>query len=148
MPKRKNKDDFNQIPKPIDEQKPGDLLSQGRRRKLLDIPGDACGVEINTQTNLDIIKTKGRVQGESIIYDADQIYNYQSQSQRYDNSINLIPAYVNESETEIVYGFCSHGSPKGFWEVTLAKGGLATFIELSPNFLTMLCPRPFFLDEL
>lgn len=145
---RKKKDDFNQIPQPISSQKPGDLLSQGRKRKLLDIPGDACDVKIGNISNLDIIKTKGRVTGELITYDADNIYNYQSQSQRYDKSIGLIPAYVNATEESTIYGFCSHNSPKGFWEVVLGKGGIATFIDLSPNFLTILCPRPFFLDEL
>lgn len=145
---KKKKDDFNQIPQAISKQKPGDLLSQGKKRKLLDIPGDACSVNVPDISNLDIIKSKGRVVGELITYDADNIYNYQSQSQRYDRSIGLIPAYVNDNDTNTVYGFCSHNAPKGFWEVTLSKGGIATFIELSPNFLTILCPRPFQLDEL
>ena len=150
MAKKKNKDDFNQIPKPISEQKPGDLLSQTRDTGLPYIPGDACGVTTPGIYNLDIIKSKGRVQGEVISYDADQIYNYASQSQRYDNSINLIPAYVTQSpdKTETIYGFCSHNAPKGFWEVVVSNTQTATFIDIFPNVITILCPRPFYLDEL
>lgn len=144
----KKKKDFNEIPKPISKQKPGDLLSQGNVRKLPDLPGNACDVDIPDITNLDILRTKGRTQGEIITYSAEQVYNYGSQSQRYDRSINLIPAYVNEDSEKIVYGFCSHDAPKGFWEVTVAKGGVATFIDISPNIITILCPRPFRLDEL
>lgn len=147
MPKKKNKDDFNQIPKPISVQKPGDFLSQGRRRKLLDIPGNACDVEISELTNLNIFKEKGRTQGEIVTYSPENTYNYLSQSQRWDRSINLIPAYVNDYPDKIVYGFCSHGSPVGFWEVTISKGNIATYLEINPTVLVILCPRPFNVEE-
>lgn len=145
MPKKK--DDFNQIPSPISKQKPGDFLSQGRRRRLLDIPGNPCDVNTPGLSNLDIFKSKGRMQGEIVTYSPENTYNYLSQSQRYDRSINLIPAYVNDNPDSIVYGFCSHGSPIGFWEVTVSKGNIATFLEINPTVLVILCPRPFLVEE-
>lgn len=145
MPKKK--DDFNQIPSPISKQKPGDFLSQGRKRKLLEIPGDACNVILPGKTNLDIIRNKGRTGGQLVVYSAENTYNYLSQSQRWDRSINQIPAYVNDYPDRIVYGFCSHGSPVGFWEVTISKGNIATYIEINPTVLVILCPRPFYVEE-
>lgn len=145
----KKKRDFNQIPDEFSRLKPGDKMSfYTGKEDLLPIPGDVCD-ELPTPDIINLAPDrKGRQEGTSVIYSPDATYNYLSVSERYDKSIQLAPAYIQEKSNKIVYGFCSHTSPTGYWEVTISTGGNATYLTFDPPFLVILCPRPFNISEL
>lgn len=154
MPKKKKREgdlpDLPEIPS-VGELKPTDYLYVGREKdELIPIPED-CGFKHPPSglPNLDILRKKGRLTGSSITYTPDTAFNYLSVSERYEKSLELYPAYLQEKDNgDLVYGFCSSNSPVGYWEVTISAGGGATFIEFDPPFLTILCPRPFRVSEL
>ncbi|RUR77023.1 hypothetical protein PCC6912_39820 [Chlorogloeopsis fritschii PCC 6912] len=110
-------------------------------------PKDPCDIihVSDDLPNLDIIGKPGRQFGETVLYDPVQKVNYLSQSDRYDRSINTYPVGTIERDGKTIYLFCSSQSPTGFWEVTVGGGG--TFLEFSNPILTIICPRPFSLQE-
>jgi hypothetical protein len=111
------------------------------------LPQDPCdSVHINDIPNLNIIGKPGRQTGSSVDYDPVQQKNYLSISARYDRSLWLSPSKIERRGNKTVYLFCSSGSPTGFWEVVVEGGG--TYIRFLPNVLTIICPRPFRLQEL
>jgi hypothetical protein len=146
------KKDFNQIPDDFSKLKPGDQLSSYKAEKLIPIPGSLCSdPDVPDVIHLaydDTDSERGRIRGTNVLYSPNQIYNYKSQSERYDRSIYNASSYQKETDNSTIYGFCSHQSPTGFWEVTVSKIGKATYINFAPNFLTILCPRPFNVSEL
>lgn len=137
------------IPSPLDKQRTTDYLFTTRKRKDPDLPGLPCSFFADFKIeNLDIVHERGRAKWETITYSPDQIYNYGSQSERYDEAANLIPSYVTpQASGSTIYGFCSPLASIGFWEVTVGGSGGASFITLSPPAITILCPRPFLLSE-
>lgn len=148
MPKKPR--DFNQIPKTFKQLKPGDKVSfRIPDEPLIEIPGEVCDHELEIPKPINLLpERRGREEGSTVIYDPDQTYNYLSVSERDNDSLNLLPAYIREEDpSRIVYGFCSSKSPSGFWEVVVSQGK-ATFIEFEPGFLTILCPKPFKVSEL
>jgi hypothetical protein len=141
--------DFDQVPKEFGKQKPGDYMAVRRSLKQDPLPGVSCEFKPSWDLeNLDIIRTNGRESFSVVTYSADQVYNYRSQSQRYDDSIYEVPAYVTpQPDGSTIYGFCSNLAGKGFWEVVVGGQGNATFITLTPGSLTILCPTPFLLSQ-
>lgn len=144
--------DFNQIPKEINQLKPGAKMSARiPDEDLIPIPGDLCDHDLTVPGVINLLPgRRGREEGSTKIYTPDQTYNYLSVSERDEKSLELIPAYTKENDNtkSTTYGFCSSGSPSGFWEVSVEPTGTATFIEFDPPFLTILCPRPFVVSEL
>jgi hypothetical protein len=141
--------DFNEVPSEFGKQKPGDYMFIRRASKDVPMPGLACDIKPSWDVeNLDILRTRGRESWIVVTYSADQVYNYQSQSIRYDKAVEEVPSYVTpQSNGSTIYGFCSNLAEKGFWEVVVGGQGTATGIVLSPPSLTILCPRPFILSE-
>lgn len=150
MSKKDKFNNWDETPKRIDRQKTGDTFSFFTKKKELEIPGDTCGfLPVPDPINL-LPKGRGRAEGGFVVYSPDDAYNYLSVSERYERSINLVPAYIQDGDNgSKIYGFCSQTSPNGYWEVVVeSENVLASFITLTPQFLTILCPRPFQLSEL
>jgi len=140
------------LPVQIGKMRPTSLFVQGKSsQQLLGIPQD-CGTPYiqNNIPNLDIVKNVGRAKGTLVTYSPDSAYNYLSPSDRYEDSLYLIIAYVQTDDTTGVttYGFCSNDSPTGFWEVTSGGTSEATYAYFDQNFLTILCPTPFYINDL
>ena len=147
--KSRNNDDFNQIPEPLLSQKTGDLLSF--RLAPPEIPPlieDVCEVKILPIKELGIIKKKGRKAGVQIQYGVDNLYNYRSQSQRYDRAIamGVLPVRVRTEGGRTCYLFCSSTEPGGFYETCIEEKDL--FLSFTVNQLFIICPRPFNLNDL
>jgi hypothetical protein len=152
MAKKKDKfreGDFNQIPPKIFDKKTGDLLSfKIEAPELPPIFKDVCEIHIVDNLNLNIIHKKGRQPGTNIFYNLDNIYNYQSQSQRYDRAVNLgvLPASIRKENGKTCYLFCSPTAEGGFYEVCVDEKDL--FLKFTVNQLFIVCPRPFNLNDL
>ncbi len=132
--------DFDQKPRRVKDLRTGDSTSfyiPKQKFPDLELP---CDLHISTQYNKKGSK-KGRKQGTTVLYDANQLYNYGSPSQRYDRSIQLFPSQIKQDGDNTIYAFCSSDSATGFWEVTV--GGKDLFLEFSLNNLVIICPRPF-----
>lgn len=141
-------DDFNQIPSPILDNKTGDLLSFVIKSKKIDIPQNLCEVHIDDPSDLSIIKNKGRESGTKVFYNLDNVYNYQSQSQRYDRAVSggILPATIRNENGKTCYLFCSSTAEGGFYEVCINENDLT--IKFLTNPLVIVCPRPFQLNDL
>jgi hypothetical protein len=149
--KKKDKfgvDDFNQIPNPILDNKTGDLLSFVIKSKKIDVPDNLCEVHISEVSDLSIIKSRGRQSGTDIFYSLDNVYNYQSQSQRYDRAVSggILPATIRTENGKTCYLFCSSTAEGGFYEVCIDEKDLS--IKFLTNPLVIVCPRPFQLNDL
>lgn len=109
-------------------------------------PEDPCGnLHIGDIPDLNIIGKPGRQFGETVLYDPVQRVNYLSISDRYERSLNLLPVKISEEGNTTTYYFCSDLSPSGFWEVVIGGGG--TYINFTNPILTIICPRPFRLQD-
>jgi hypothetical protein len=156
MPKNKfSNDGFSKVPKIPDlpkkvfDLKSGDLVSfKISAPELPPIFNDVCEIHIEDNVDLSIIKKKGRKAGTGVFYKLDNIYNYQSQSQRYDRAINLgvLPASIKSESGKTCYLFCSPSAIGGFYEVCVDEKDL--FISFTVNPLIIVCPRPFNLSDL
>jgi hypothetical protein len=151
MAKKKNKfevDDFDQKPDPILKNKTGDLLSFTIKSQKTVIPENLCEVHIEDISDLSIIKKKGRQTDTNVFYSLDNVYNYQSQSQRYDKAvgIGILPATIRKEGNRTCYLFCSSTAEGGFYEVCVDEGDLT--IKFLTNPLVIVCPRPFQLNDL
>lgn len=142
--------DFDQKPRTVEDLKTGDKTSFYIRPSEAKLPRNPCEVHIAKMMNLDIIKKRGRAEDLSVVYSADQIYNYLSESERYDRAISqgVYPSGVQSREGKTVYLFCSSKAPTGYWEVVIDEEPNATYIRFTKNPLTIICPRPFKLSEL
>jgi hypothetical protein len=142
-----NKSKPKQPPK-LSEKRPGDRTSFYLRPDPTLFPKDPCdSVHIsNDLPNLNILGKGGRQFGDLVLYDPIQKKNYLSQSDRYERSLNILPANVIERDGKTIYLFCSSTSPTGFWEVTV--GGAGTYLRFTPPILTIICPRPLALKDL
>jgi hypothetical protein len=118
---------------------------------LAQVPDRCANFHIDTTLpNIDLIKKRGRNPGKASLYSADQVINYQSESTRYDKALNigLHPDHITTQGNSTIYYFCSSDSPTGYWEVTVAPSGTATYINFAKNPLTIICPAPFKLSAL
>ncbi len=144
-------DDFfknSKIPKTpkLSQMREGDKASFIIRPDNTLLPHLPCdGIQINDNPNLNIIGKAGRQQGEVVLYNPVADLNYRSQYQRYLRSLWLAPSHVQEEGNKITYFFCSSLSPTGYWEVVVGGGG--TYIHFTPPVLTIICPRPFKLQD-
>ena len=146
-------DDFNfnkSKPKPppkLADIRQGDRTSFLIRPDKSLYPQDPCdNIHINANPDLRIMGKGGREFGDIVLYDPVQKLNYLSQSDRYERSLNLLPNNVETKDGKTIYYFCSSNSPTGFWEVTV--GGTGTFLRFTVPTLTIICPRPFSLQDL
>jgi hypothetical protein len=146
-------DDFNfnkSKPKPppkLSDIRQGDRTSFLIRPDKSLYPQDPCdNIHINDTPDLRIFGKGGREFGDIVLYDPVQKLNYLSQGDRYERSLNLLPNKIEEKNGKTIYYFCSSNSPSGFWEVTVGSGG--TFLRFTPQVLTIICPRPFKLQDL
>lgn len=89
--------------------------------------------------DLRITGKPGRNTGEAVLYDPIQIKNYLSQSARYERSLGLLPLGIKQDGNNFTYEFCK-------FQVTLEGGG--TFLRFTNPLLTIICPRPFQLQDL
>lgn len=146
-------DDFNfnkSKPKPppkLADIRQGDRTSFLIRPDKTLYPQDPCdNIHINANPDLRIFGKGGREFGDIVLYDPVQKLNYLSQSDRYERSLNLLPNNIETENGKTIYYFCSSNSPTGFWEVTV--GGTGTFLRFTIPTLTIICPRPFSLQDL
>ncbi|MBO3463113.1 fibronectin type III domain-containing protein [Aetokthonos hydrillicola Thurmond2011] len=144
-------DDFSknskipQVPK-LSQLREGDRASFILRPDNSLLPHLPCdGIQINDNPDLRITGKGGRQVGENILYDPAQELNYRSQYQRYLRSLWYAPSYTEEKNNKITYFFCSSSSPTGYWEVVVGGGG--TYLNFAPPVLTIICPRPFNLQD-
>jgi hypothetical protein len=145
-------DDFNfnkSKPKPppkLSDIRQGDRTSFLIRPDKSLYPQNPCdNIHINNTPDLRITGKGGREFGDVVLYNPVQKLNYLSQSDRYERSLNLLPNKIEEKNGKTIYYFCSSNSPSGFWEVTVGSG---TFLRFTPQVLTIVCPRPFKLQDL
>lgn len=107
-------------------------------------PKDPCdGLHINNIP--DLLHKGGRKDGEIVEYDPVQKKNYLSISERFERSLYLIPEAIEKRDNKLIYKFCTSNSPTGYWEVEVGAG--ATFLTLTNPILTIICPRPFQLQD-
>jgi hypothetical protein len=99
---------------------------------------DQCGQIHIPDPFREKIPTQGRQDGEVVLYDAAQTYNYPSQSARYERSLRLAPNRIYQRDGKNVYCFCSSRSPTGYWEVS--ELGVCTYVDTGGKILYLLCP--------
>jgi len=111
-------------------------------------PKEPCGFfEIdNNLPNLDLLNKPGREPGTVVLYDPIQQDNYRRLQPRYEKALSLRPTEVKTENNKIIYQFCSSDSPVGFWRVEVGGGG--TFLRFGTPILTIICPKPFQLQDL
>ena len=117
--------------------------------KFDDFTNPVCtsDTDLKIDMNNQIFGGPGRTQGEVVLYESSQFFNYKVAWSRFEKAKALVPSYVHKiSNNKYKVGYCTSGSPDRFWEVDVSLGN-GTYINLSNPNLTILCPRPFSVTE-
>lgn len=113
-----------------------------------ELPKDICDIKIDPISDLNIVTRRGRQSGYIPNWSPETYYNFYSQSQRLDRSLDKLPDRIVETPERITYFFCQPDSSTLFWEVVVELNPEDLFLTLNPEVLTIICPVPFNLQGL